>query len=643
MSTSKLDPGLAKKYAEHLRARRRDAARDHTESIMAADAEAPAAANGVRVAMQYEGDLASIEAAGFQTVANPDPGHATGIIRFDDLGAVAAHPGVLKLTFGREPRPRLDVSVPDVRANQVWTRSGDNFTNAGQGVVVGIIDTGIDYRHPFFRDRIVAVWDLGLVPQGSEHSPNANLLSGDAGAGKTYGVEYGPADFTAETARHRDCSGHGTHVASIAAGDGRGDYKFIGVAPRAEIIAVKLVGLENDPTVDGNVVEWSTRFHDAVSYILNKAAPKPVVINCSFGNDLGPHDGFSDDEDWVTHRFRNESGKLLVGAAGNAASIDDPHKRAHAQLDFPAGGETELYIELYDERTSKIDYKRCRAEEKTEELWIVMYYPSTAANVTVGFAVPSAPATYHAQAHGTSTDHDPAAGRHWQMRHDNDPQILRGGRGTIQRKLISIAIHPYGPQRLHDTRRYRVKLKSPSATTMHVWVEQARGYGLRIESSPAYPNWVKREDRHLIGDQGGANMITVAAYDAEAGDAVTGFSSRGPLVTWGPLPAGVTQPPKPDLSAPGKKIDAAMSQHTMPSVGKAKKNRTVAKKGTSMSAPHVAGAVALMLQKNAALTVQQIITKLRTPGQGVRALGGGESVDDYGQGRLDVKGAVESA
>jgi subtilisin family serine protease len=60
-----------------------------------------------------------------------------------------------------------------------------------------------------------------------------------------------------------------------------------------------------------------------------------------------------------------------------------------------------------------------------------------------------------------------------------------------------------------------------------------------------------------------------------------------------------------------------------------------------MSAPHVTGAVALMLQKNAALTITDIIDKLRT--DGVRALTGGESTEDYGQGRLDVKGAVESA
>ena len=177
---------------------------------------------------------------------------------------------------------------------------------------------------------------------------------------------------------------------------------------------------------------------------------------------------------------------------------------------------------------------------------------------------------------------------------------------------------------------------------MHGWVEQPQwNYGFRIEASISYPPWLTIEDRHLIGDQGGANMITVAAYNAEHDDLVSDFSSRGPLVAWGPLPGGVTQPSKPDISAPGEAIDAALSRDVRPKITKCKKLKTWQLQGTSMSSPHVAGAVALMLQKNHALSITDIIDKLRTDGR--RPLDTGETTEEYGEGRLDAKGAVTSA
>jgi subtilisin family serine protease len=160
-------------------------------------------------------------------------------LRLEDLAAITDRDEVVSIHYGREQEVQLDRSVPQIRANLVWTLGGPpNFTftgNPGTDVIIGIIDTGADFRHPFLWldsvpqpvTRILRIWDMGLTPTGAETLPDVALLEG--GAGGTYGVEYSESqinDVLQGTAgalpiRHRDCKSHGTHVASIAGGDGR--------------------------------------------------------------------------------------------------------------------------------------------------------------------------------------------------------------------------------------------------------------------------------------------------------------------------------------------------------------------------------------------------------------------------------------
>lgn len=165
----------------------------------------------------------------------------------------------------------------------------------GAGVIVGIIDNGIDFTHECFREaggtsRITAIWDQNLAPTGNESSPS----------GFPFGVEYTKSDIDAALAnsnpfsvvRHRDGdtrSGHGTHVAGIAAGDGsvagngQPAFTFVGVAPEANILMVA-------NRSEGSALGDSASTLDAVAYIFNKASSlrKPVVINQSQGDNLGP-------------------------------------------------------------------------------------------------------------------------------------------------------------------------------------------------------------------------------------------------------------------------------------------------------------------------------------------------------------------
>jgi subtilisin family serine protease len=125
----------------------------------------------------------------------------------------------------------------------------------------------------------------------------------------------------------------------------------------------------------------------------------------------------------------------------------------------------------------------------------------------------------------------------------------------------------------------------------------------------------------------------VAAYSAEdSGDPLAFFSSRGPLADYG---SGLQQPDKPDIAAPGWQIDAANSHDARP---KCKKDVTIQMNGTSMASPHVAGVVALMIEKDVNLTVAQVMSTLKTAARPPEAL---ESKWEVGAGRLDAKSAFD--
>ncbi|MGZ3429403.1 MAG: S8 family serine peptidase, partial [Polyangia bacterium] len=243
-----------------------------------------------------------------------------------ELRRLLALPDVVTVEERRILRPLLDASGPAIRAPQARAETGLD----GNGALVAIVDTGIDFRHADLRradgsSRIVAILDYmnargGLHPELPDYNGGAVWLASDIDA--TLAAEAG-GTTAASPVNELDSNGHGTHVAGIAAANGLATGKgfpagrYVGVAPGAGIVAIQ--GTHGDATFTDSDVIAGCRF--AVDE--GKRLGRPVVANLSLGSNAGPHDGSSDLEVALEQLFPPaEPGRALVIAAGNEGGRD---------------------------------------------------------------------------------------------------------------------------------------------------------------------------------------------------------------------------------------------------------------------------------------------------------------------------------
>jgi subtilisin family serine protease len=177
-------------------------------------------------------------------------------------------------------------------------RNIPNFALRGQGVLIGIIDTGIDYTNPIFQysdktTRIVSIWDQ-------------NIHTGNPPVNLAYGIEYTREELNLalsspnplEVVPSSDEIGHGSMISGIAAGNEVPESNFYGVAPEAELVVVKLKQAKKSLRDFNLIPESAVCYSEAdilfgVSYLLQvaNAQQKPLVICLALGTSQGGHDG----------------------------------------------------------------------------------------------------------------------------------------------------------------------------------------------------------------------------------------------------------------------------------------------------------------------------------------------------------------
>ena len=197
------------------------------------------------------------------------------------------------------------------------------FSLFGQGILIAVIDSGIDYTNADFRNedgttRIKALWDQSLSPEENRRPPE----------GYAIGTEYTEEQINevlqntsssrwGELLNSQDISGHGTAVAGIAAGNGKNSGGvYAGVAPESELIIVKL----GTPMQEG--FPRTTELMQGIDYVIRKAVEfrMPVAVNISFGNTYGAHDGSSLLERYIDDVSNIWKSVFCIGTGNEAAS-----------------------------------------------------------------------------------------------------------------------------------------------------------------------------------------------------------------------------------------------------------------------------------------------------------------------------------
>ncbi len=211
----------------------------------------------------------------------------------------------------------------------------------GQGVFIGIIDTGIDYTQKVFLDesgnsRIFAIWDQTAIPQGRRNgeSQNNDAYSYQPPEGFQYGVEYSQEQLNAalrsenpgSVVSETDENGHGTFLASVAAGSSDVENDFIGAAPLSELIVVKLKEAkqnlrdffylsETEPLYQENDIMAGIAYLQQVADRENR----PLVILLGVGSNQGSHAG-TDPLSVYLDSIGVQQRRAAVIAAGNQAA-----------------------------------------------------------------------------------------------------------------------------------------------------------------------------------------------------------------------------------------------------------------------------------------------------------------------------------
>lgn len=218
----------------------------------------------------------------------------TAIINSNTIEALSNDARVERLDIGNNATTTLDRVRPLVNADKTGTENGLPTLFDGKGVIIGVVDNGFDFTHPMFKDadgncRIITAWDQNVTGGFNDYG---------------YGVIYNTTEKILAAHHDNSYDTHGTHVLGIAGGSSSSAYK--GIATGAQL-AVVSTNKSEQGIIDG------------VDYLIKYAESqgKPIAINVSLGTVLGYKDGTSNFAQLLDQLLSGKKGVLLSIATGN--------------------------------------------------------------------------------------------------------------------------------------------------------------------------------------------------------------------------------------------------------------------------------------------------------------------------------------
>lgn len=471
------------------------------------------------------------------------------------LDRLSEEPRIHRVKPSRKLAMRMDTASENVYLPQ-FKQQYPELT--GKGVLVGIVDSGIDAQHPAFKGRILRIWDQTLPGPGVAEGLYGAELKGDL------------------LNISQDTNGHGTHVAGIAAGY---DKEFCGVAPLSELVIVKT------DMQDAHIA-------DAIRYIFRVADELecPAVVNLSLGGHADSHDG-SDSLSKIINT-QTGPGRIVCCAAGNEGNDNihaqavvkskdkhtmrfqvPPHQAGIVWLNGWYGGDSELEISVRSPNGFVTPFQAINPKGNPAKEYKL----------------------FDARVEIVAPGPDPANGDH-----NFFVQIRGQGWGRFS-----------GPVK-GGVWQLRVRNTACKDTRLDVWTLDDTGGSVFFTGKSV-------SDAVKIGSPAAAkNAVTVASYtskvkyididgeEREMGlelNTISEFSSEGPLRN---------DDQKPDIAAPGAMIISALSSQANFDRSMMHNSQFLALAGTSMATPFVSGLVALLLQREPNLdpvSIKEILKK----------------------------------
>jgi len=532
----------------------------------------------------------------------------------DAVSELGKLPKLERVQLAQRMTFQSDIVIRETGVTTLWGGSAPNFSAngiTGKGVVVGIVDTGIDPTHPDFKTpsgtRIKWLWDQSVVV-------------GATPPGFSYGQEYSASAINAGSCPSIDTDGHGTHLAGVAAGNGRATgngepaYQFLGVAPEADLVVVKLRTL-----VDGSVTD--DKVADGVRYVFERAAAlgKPAVVVLAVTKMTGPHDG-QDPLDLAISNL-TAPGKIVCAAVGNYGG-----KSSHAEWTATGAnqsGDITLSVPTYFPGPTGTEYF-------TAEGW-----HGGAGQFSVTLITPTGERVGPV-AHGQELLAYTGSGA-VQIRNS----IYESANGSHRIILHVFRGNATRPQVAAGTWTYHFTSNAPGTHRVDAWFT---GYALG-SGSPKFESG--KSARCLIGSPATANgVIAVGAYSTKRyWTAIDGRSYFLPNAhvddiddtsAPGPRRDGVRLP---HVAAPGLSVANARSLQSFPSTMYLMPDGVhVIRYGTSVAAAGAAGTVALLLQTNPTATPEQATNMVKNAA--ADSYTGAVPNDVWGWGKLRAPVAV---